>query len=104
MAKPQAQQIDIDLQIRNAIKTGDVRIGSRQVLRACEKGEARLLVLSHNCPSQVREAVAKYDVSQYIYPGGSVELGPACGKPFLVAAIAVVNPGESAVMWLASEV
>jgi len=104
MAKEKSQQMDVELQIRTAVKTGDVRIGAKQALKACAGGEAKLLILSNNCPPEILQVAARYEVPRFIYKGGSVELGPASGKPFIVAALAVVNPGESDVMELASGV
>ena len=102
--KEQSKQMDIELQIRTAINTGDVRIGAKQALKACEGGKAKLLILSNNCPPEVCQAALQYKVPQFTYKGGSVELGPASGKPFLISVMAVVSPGDSSLLELTPEV
>ena len=42
----------------------------------------------HRLPSQTGLFI-------YTYEGSSVQLGKACGKPFMVSALAIVDPGES---------
>ena len=49
----------------------------------------------------MRESVrSKSDLFVYTFEGSSVQLGKACGKPFMVSALAVVNPGESDILSL----
>jgi large subunit ribosomal protein L30e len=36
----------------------------------------------------------------YKFPGTSLELGAACGKPFAVSVLTVLAPGESSIMSL----
>jgi large subunit ribosomal protein L30e len=100
MAKEKSQQLDIELQIRTAIKTGDVRIGAKQALKACANGDAKLLIFSNNCTPEVCQAASQHNVPQYTYNGGSVELGPASGKPFIISVMAIVSQGDSSVLEL----
>jgi large subunit ribosomal protein L30e len=37
----------------------------------------------------------------YEFPGLSVDLGPLCGKPYIVSALTVIEPGDSDIMALA---
>ncbi len=104
MAKEQSQQMDIELQIRTAIKTGDVRIGAKQALKACAGGDAKLLIFSNNCPPEIHQAVSHHKVPQFTYKGGSIELGSASGKPFIISVMAIVSPGDSNVLELTSGV
>ena len=67
MAKEKSQQLDIELQIRTAIKTGDVRIGAKQALKACANGDAKLLIFSNNCTPEVCQAASQHNVPQYTY-------------------------------------
>jgi large subunit ribosomal protein L30e len=43
-------------------------------------------------------------VPVYSYQGIGKDLGSACGKPFSVAALAVIEPGESEIMALLREI
>ena len=87
--------MDLNRALRIAIKTGDVLIGSNRSVDAVKSGKAKLVILASNCPIKVREAIENEDVFIYNYPEGSVDLGAACGKPFSMAALAVLDPGES---------
>jgi large subunit ribosomal protein L30e len=45
--------------------------------------------------------IADNKVPVYEFPGLSVDLGPICGKPFIVSALTVLEPGDSDIMALA---
>jgi len=42
--------------------------------------------------------VKEIDIPVYVYEGSSVQLGKACGMPYVVSALAVVEPGESDIL------
>lgn len=88
--------VDIGRALRTAVETGDVRLGLRQVRRALAKGQARLLVLAANSPDDTLRAQDKVKV--VAFDGTGIELGAACGKPFAVAGLAVVDPGKSNIL------
>jgi large subunit ribosomal protein L30e len=44
------------------------------------------------------------DVPVYGYQGMGKDLGSACGKPFSVAALAIIEPGDSEIMALQREI
>ncbi len=90
--------IDIPRALRLATDTGDVRFGLREVRRAAKAKSAKLVVLASNCPKEAANALG--DVRVFRFTGTNVDLGAACGVPFSVAAIAVVNPGESNILGL----
>jgi len=75
----------------NVMKSGNVIIGSRRTLKALKKGEVKLVVLASNCPDEVKKAVAEYGVKIVEFPGMGVDLGTLCGKPFSVAALAILD-------------
>jgi large subunit ribosomal protein L30e len=91
--------MNLERALKKAIETGDVVIGSKETLDAVEKKKAKLVVLASNCPSHVAEKIKKSNM--YIFQGTGVELGTACGKPFSIAALAVLNPGDSEILGLA---
>lgn len=86
--------IDVTRALRVAVDTGDVRFGLKQVRQVVGQGKARLVVVATNCPTDLREAGA----GVYAFPGTNVELGAACGKPFSISALAVVDPGDSNIL------
>ncbi len=90
--------VDVGRALRSAVETGKVRFGLREVRRAIAKGEAKLVILATDCPDGELNAGGKIKV--YHFGGNNVELGAACGKPFSISALAVVDPGKSNVLSL----
>ncbi len=88
--------VDMGRALKSAVETGDVRLGLRRVRRALAHGEARLLVLAANCPDDALRVQEKVKV--VAFEGNGMELGAACGKPFAVAGLAVVDPGKSNIL------
>ena len=44
-------EMDLSRQLKTAIATGSLLFGQRQTLDACARGDARLVLLAANCPS-----------------------------------------------------
>ncbi|VVB66185.1 50S ribosomal protein L30e [Candidatus Gugararchaeum adminiculabundum] len=93
----------IPREIRRAVDTGKVVFGSRQGIDFAEKeGKAKLLVVSSNCPKDLKETVEnnckKSQTAFFEFTGTSVELGSLCGKPFLVAVLSVLDEGNSDIL------
>ena len=88
--------IDIARALKSAASTGDVRFGLSETKKSIKKGEARLVVVASNCPEQ--SLVTSSSPKVIVFEGTNVELGSACGKPFAIAALAIVNPGESNIL------
>lgn len=85
--------MDLSRTLRTATRTGKVLFGIEQAKGAIEKKEAKLIVLAKNCPAtELREQKA---IPLLEFPGSNVELGAACGKPFSVSVLTVLDPGES---------
>lgn len=93
--------INVDKALLKVIRTGDVKIGANSTLDAASKGAAKMVVVAENCPAEVREKLEAGNVPLYVYPGTSVDLGrTACGKPFVISALAVIDAGESDILAL----
>jgi large subunit ribosomal protein L30e len=97
--------MDVNKQIRMAVKTGKVDFGSKAALSSATLGRAKLLILARNCPADFRENIG-YDAEQsgipvYIFQGSSLDLGALCEKPFPVASMVIREPGDSDVLKLA---
>lgn len=95
--------MDVQRSLRTVIATGKILIGADQTAKAVEKGQAKMVILASNAPNgdAIRAAAAKKKVPIYAFEGMGTELGPACGKPFSISALAVLDAGESDVMMLA---
>jgi len=96
--------INLEREIRTAMRTGKIVIGSKQTLKLVRFGKAKLVIIASNAPEEYRDDILRYaklsNTPIYIFPGNSWELGAICGKPFMVAALSVVDPGESNIMAL----
>ncbi|HOO53480.1 MAG TPA: 50S ribosomal protein L30e [Methanothrix sp.] len=96
--------INIDRALRSSIRTGKVVLGSNLTVEAGASGQAKLVISAIDCPEEVAVELKKVDVPVYNYSGRGKDLGSACGKPFSVAALAVIEPGESEIMALLREI
>jgi large subunit ribosomal protein L30e len=94
-------KVDIEKALRKALKTGKVYLGSKRTLKALKRGEAKMVIVAMNCPKDVREKISKLSKSNVpvlVYDGTNMELGAICGKPFSVAALAIIEAGESEIL------
>lgn len=89
-------ETDISKVLRTTISTGKVLIGTKQTLDAVKNGKAQVVVVSSNCQGKTLSEIKGVPVVKY--PGSMVDLGVACGKPFSIAAMAVIEPGESDIL------
>ena len=92
--------MDINKSLRMAIDTGDVKLGCNQTSKSIEKGEVKLVILSSNCPSDTVSFAEGSKANVHKFNGNNATLGAACGKPFPVAAVAIVNDGKSDILEL----
>lgn len=93
--------MDFNASLRRAIKTGEALLGQNMTSQCIENGKAKMVVVAENCPENYREMLkSKENVFIYTFEGSSVQLGKACGKPFMVSALAIINPGESDILSL----
>jgi large subunit ribosomal protein L30e len=95
--------MDLQRSLRTAVGTGKVLIGADQTEKAVAKGEAKLVIVANNCvgSDDIRKAASEKRVPVYDYNGMGTQLGPACGKPFAISALAVLDAGESDILALA---
>jgi len=96
--------VDMDKAIRMAVDTGKVEFGVNSALRLASSGEARLIVISSNCPKKFKEDITYYSklskTAVYGFGGTSLELGSLCGKPFPISALSIHDPGNSNILEL----
>lgn len=90
--------MDFNASLRKAVKTGKVFLGRNKTQECIEEGKAKLVVVARNSPESVKSLVNEIDIPVYVYDGSSVQLGKACGMPYVVSALAVVEPGESDIL------
>jgi large subunit ribosomal protein L30e len=93
--------MDLAHALKVALETGKVRLGVTETLDAAKAKKARLLIVANTCPdAALRSERAVGKIPIYHYEGTAVELGQACGKPFPISAMAVLDPGSSAILTL----
>ncbi len=93
--------MDLAHALKVALETGTVRIGLTETRAAVEEKKARLLIVARTCPDlklTKERAIGKVPI--YHYDGTAVDLGQACGRPFPISAMAVLDPGSSAILTL----
>ena len=95
----------INQAIRLAYQTGKVILGSKKTLDLITTGKVNLVLLAANSPEDIKELIEKntrlMGIPVYIYQGSSKDLGSACGKPFMINALAIQKPGDSNILTLA---
>lgn len=96
--------IDVNKAIGTAVKTGKVLLGVRKAIESAKVGRAKLIVVATNCPTKNMEELIYYGklsgVPVSIYKGTSIDLGAVCGKPYVVSALTVREPGDSDILRL----
>jgi large subunit ribosomal protein L30e len=94
--------MDIKKEIRGVAQKGRVLLGQSTTLKAIKNKKAKLIILSASCPakSQIISASESEKIPFYQFKGDSIEVGAACGKPFGVSAMAILDPGETNILQL----
>lgn len=95
---------DVNLHLKLCTKTGKVLIGEKAILKHLGQDTLKLIVVANNCPDMTLKHISKFaklnpvPVPLYKFPSSSIELGTACGKPFMVATLGVVDEGNSDIL------
>lgn len=94
--------MDFNTSLRRAIKTGKVILGQNETKESIENGAAKLVVVASNCPAEFTGYLSgKEDLKKHVFEGSGVQLGRACGKPFMVSVLAIEESGDSDILTLA---
>lgn len=96
--------IDVDKAIATAVKTGKVSLGANSAIQNAKIRKAKLIILASNCPKNIHADIEYYcklsKVPLRIYKGSSTDLAALCGKPFLISALSIREPGDSEILRL----
>jgi large subunit ribosomal protein L30e len=93
--------MDLAHALKVALQTGRVKIGLTETREAAEKRAAKLLIVARSCPDPKLTREGRFEkIPIYHYDGDAVELGAACGKPFPISALAILDAGSSAILSL----
>lgn len=91
--------IDLGRAIKAAATTGKVVYGVQQAEKAINSGDAKIVIIASNCPSEFLQS-GNHNTKVYKYEGTNMDLGALCGKPFSVSALAVIDKGTSNILSL----
>ena len=84
---------NINKEIKDALGTGKVLIGSRSVSKAAKKGALAAIVFATNCPESRRKDLENYastgGFELTAFDGDATRLGEVCGKPFNVLMLGI---------------
>ena len=95
--------MDLNKALRLAIDTGDVHLGSKQASRAVDSESAKLIILASNCPKGTVDFVKGGKIPVHSFSGNNSVLGAACGKPFPISVVAILDGGKSDVLSLKAD-
>lgn len=94
--------MEVSRKVAQAVATGKVIVGTDKSLKALKQGQAKLVIVSSNCARDKLEDVKYYsklsNVQLHVFNGDSTSLGLACGKPFSVDMLAVLDQGSSNIL------
>jgi large subunit ribosomal protein L30e len=89
--------VDIEKVLKNTVKKGKVKIGTKETKSVIKDGSAKLVVISNNCPfsKEISKMASKNNIPIFKYESNSINLGYTCGKDFAVSVFAVIEDGGS---------
>jgi large subunit ribosomal protein L30e len=91
----------ISKEILRTITTGKVLFGYKIAIKKIDTIKA--FIISSDCPhkNEIIKLANKKPV--HIFNGNNIELGLACGKPFGISVLAILNEGKSNILNLIKE-
>ncbi|MHA1917127.1 MAG: 50S ribosomal protein L30e [Candidatus Ranarchaeia archaeon] len=93
---------NINQAIRIAYQTGKVTLGTKRTLDIVIKKKAKMVVIANNSPVDLKEEIDRItkiaSIPLVVFNGSSYDLGSACGKPFMVNALAIQKEGDSNIL------
>jgi len=99
--------VSFEDELKMLLKTGKVMFGSKKAIKAAMLGKAKMIIIAENVPPNIRRDIEHYaklsGIPIYVFKGTSVDLGTLCGRPHVIAAITVLDPGDSNIMDLVAE-
>ena len=95
--------MDIARQLKQGISTGSIVFGQRQTSSQCSKGDAKMVLVAANCPESFIDELRNSHPSIPMHQVAMVnrQLRAACGKPFPVSSLCILDAGISDLLQLA---
>lgn len=93
---------DLNNDLRLAVDTGSVVLGTEQTAKAISSNKAKLVVITSKGKADANADIAHLcsvaNVKIVKFKGSSLELGTVCGKPHSVNSLAVIEAGNSKIL------
>ncbi len=98
--------MDIIKELRTASGNGTLLYGQRQTENGCADGDVSLVLVAANCPESYVDHLKASHPDVIIHQVGIVnrDLGLACGKPFAVSTVGIIDPGISDLLQLEANI
>ena len=94
--------MDLEREIKLAISTGKVSFGRNKTLKLLMNGKIKAVIVASNIPKDVESTLQHLSQLSKIkiikFNGNANELGIACGKPFSVSMLAIIDEGKSKIL------
>lgn len=91
--------MDTETAIRLAVKSGKTVLGAERTMHVLRTGAPKVVILAANAPLNITDEVkllAKtHQIPIHQYRSNSWDLGQLCGRPHMVAAMVVLDPGDA---------
>ena len=88
--------MDFTKELNRTVSSGKVYFGPKQAFKL--GNEAKMFIISSDCPEKKEIMERSSDVPVYIYNGNSQTLGTLLKKPFSVSVITIIDEGASNIM------
>jgi large subunit ribosomal protein L30e len=97
-----SDMVDVDKLIKNTVKKGDVKLGTKQAKQMLIEGKAKLAIIASNCPysAEITELASKKNIPVYNYEANAIDLGYTCGKAYGVSVLTVIDDGGENILQL----
>ncbi len=84
---------DVRKIVRAALESEKAVFGANESVRALKKNKAIQIVVSKNCPADVKDRIKSASSEAVVieFDGNAAELGIFCGKPFSIAVLAITE-------------
>ncbi len=95
------EEFDLNRNLNVCAKTGKILMGERSIIKHLGQETLKLIIFANNCPENAKKRIHRYaklnstPVPLFMFQSSSIELGLALGKPFMVAALGIVDEGDS---------
>ncbi len=93
---------DLEKAISMVISTGKVKLGYNAVLKSISSGKVKTAIISNNLPLKLKRILIRNcNLSQVPiiqYEKNGFDLGAVCGRPHLVSALVILDPGNSKIL------